>query len=471
MLFGSAGAITWAIRGTSGWGGVDGTIIPGLTFGIIWFYLSHRKNIDARSIILWLGLGIALGGELGYGQYVGWIRNIFSYGNEKLFVDSIHGYVWFVICGIGWAAPGAIILGWVIDSNVSINNWIVRAILLILILIILFSPETIDWLSEIFVEKDFAFLFPNFDSGIYSNIDKNLERTLYTNTQNFAVLIWFIISLFMSLIHRERTTFQIGVILGLGFGLGFMQSALWTIGYGLNPNFIDWWKIWELNSGFNIGILYAIIFFIFHNKINQSRNNKKISEKTITVFQAISGFTLLYFVGFEYFQLINTIIAFLFLIVLLSLLLNEKDEIKIKEKRINIVFHFSIFYLLFILFHGVTERLGVVFELFYEDAVDQYSWPLERIVLFIPFLISILFYLYIKTKKIFSGYYFFEIDSETIIEWNRKLIILTSLITLIGIISIWPAKISIFYGFFQLISIICLIQIDKIDRLKTKTKL
>ncbi|MCB0732831.1 MAG: hypothetical protein KDC88_17555, partial [Ignavibacteriae bacterium] len=118
-----------------------------------------------------------------------------------------------------------------------------------------------------------------------------------------------------------------------------------------------------------------------------------------------------------------------------------------------------------------TERLGVVFELFNEDAVDQYSWPLERIVLFIPFFISIFYYLFIQVKKMFSDDYLFEINSETIIEWNRKLIILTSLITLIGIISIWPAKISIFYGFFQLISIICLIQIDKIDRLKTKTKL
>ncbi|MDX1285802.1 MAG: hypothetical protein R3182_12350, partial [Draconibacterium sp.] len=69
LLFGSIGAITWAIRGTAGWGGVDGTIVPGLMWGILWYYLAFRKGIDARGIILWLGLGIALGGELGYGQY------------------------------------------------------------------------------------------------------------------------------------------------------------------------------------------------------------------------------------------------------------------------------------------------------------------------------------------------------------------------------------------------------------------
>ena len=69
LLFGSMGAITWAIRGSNGWGGIDGTIVPGLTWGLLWYYLCRRKGIDARSIVLWLGMGIAIGGELGYGQY------------------------------------------------------------------------------------------------------------------------------------------------------------------------------------------------------------------------------------------------------------------------------------------------------------------------------------------------------------------------------------------------------------------
>ena len=43
LLFGSMGAITWAIRGTSGWGGVDGTIVPGLTCGLLWTYLCFKS--------------------------------------------------------------------------------------------------------------------------------------------------------------------------------------------------------------------------------------------------------------------------------------------------------------------------------------------------------------------------------------------------------------------------------------------
>ena len=81
LLFASIGAITWAIRGSAGWGGIEGTILPGMTWGLLWCYLCHRKGIDARGIPLWLGLGIALGGELGYGQYVSWIRSRFEVGD------------------------------------------------------------------------------------------------------------------------------------------------------------------------------------------------------------------------------------------------------------------------------------------------------------------------------------------------------------------------------------------------------
>lgn len=106
LVFASMGAITWAIRGTSGWSGIDGTIVPGMTWGLLWWYICWRKGIDARGVPLWLGLGIALGGELGYGQYVSWIRGMFNVGDEIVPVAPWIGYAWFAICGVGWGAPG-----------------------------------------------------------------------------------------------------------------------------------------------------------------------------------------------------------------------------------------------------------------------------------------------------------------------------------------------------------------------------
>lgn len=130
LLFGSIGAITWAIRGTAGWGGVDGTVIPGLMWGILWYYVAFRKGIDARGVILWLGLGLALGGELGYGQYTSWIRGIFYVGEGTIPIKPWLGYFWFAMCGIGWAGPGGIILGWALGRRVSIRIWVIRSLTL-----------------------------------------------------------------------------------------------------------------------------------------------------------------------------------------------------------------------------------------------------------------------------------------------------------------------------------------------------
>jgi hypothetical protein len=55
LLFGSVGAIAWAVRGTNGWGGIDGTIVPGMAWGLLWYYVCARKGIDARGVALWLG--------------------------------------------------------------------------------------------------------------------------------------------------------------------------------------------------------------------------------------------------------------------------------------------------------------------------------------------------------------------------------------------------------------------------------
>ncbi len=111
LLFASMGAITWAIRGTSGWGGIDGTIVPGMTWGILWWYVCWRRGVDARGVSLWLGLGISLGGELGYGQYVSWIRGSFNVGDETVPIAPWIGYAWFALCGVGWAPRGE--LPWV----------------------------------------------------------------------------------------------------------------------------------------------------------------------------------------------------------------------------------------------------------------------------------------------------------------------------------------------------------------------
>ena len=74
----------------------------------------------------------------------------------------------------------------------------------------------------------------------------------------------------------------------------------------------------------------------------------------------------------------------------------------------------------------------------------------------------ILTYFYKKVKSILVGK-FNENGLLKLNSTNYNLIILFLLITLIGIISIWPSKISIFYGFLALLAIFSSIQFAKMD--------
>lgn len=465
FLFGSIGAIAWAIRGTAGWGGVDGTIVPGLMWGVLWYYLAYRKGMDARGIVLWLGLGIALGGELGYGQYVSWIRGIFNIGDGIISIDPWLGYFWFILCGIGWAAPGGILLGWALGERVSTSRWIIRSLIFCALLIILFAWPVVDWLSEFLLKTNSTILFPNADLGIYSaELGKHLSRTVYTNTQNFGVVVWWIIALLEAVWQRDKTTIITGLIIGGGFGLGFMLSALWALGYGFAPGYIDWWKVWELNSGFNLGLLYAVTFYwAIRNVDKTNQSNKNITDKTEvrtkyhewrdTLFLAFGGFLLLFFVGFEYFLWTGLALSFFYFVVMSLTTIGDLDSHLIAERRKNVSLIYSLFFLVFLMFHGGSENLGIVFGLYSLDEVTQYSWPLNRILAFVPIAIVI------SGVAIFNMWNVLRMDTEkrkfeyTNSKQSMLIIDLMTIMGFIGVLSIWPAKISIFYALFLVLAV------------------
>lgn len=478
LLFGSIGAIAWAIRGTAGWGGVDGTVLPGIMWGVLWYYLAYRKGIDARGIVFWLGISLALGGELGYGQYVGWIRGIFNVGDEVIYIEPWLGYFWLILCGIGWAAPGGIILGWTLGKSVSIRIWVIRSIMVVFLLMVLFFSPVVDWLGVILLKTNSSLLFPNIDLGLYTSVlDKHLERTVYTNTQNFAVFVWWIIALIISFWNNDKTTIKTGLIIGGGFGLGFMQSTLWTLGYGFAPTYIDWWKLWELNAGFNLGLLYAITFYWAIRNVSPNRESSIVKEKIKsiewrdTLFIAFGGFILLYFMGFEYFFWTG---LFLSLVYLISMLLTTKgslDSIEISERRKNISLTFSVFLLMFLLFHGGSERLGIILELYSEDAVSQYSWPLERILLFLPAALIVTYVALSKIWQILSRRYLTNHNKAIPSKLSIRIINLMTGMSFIGVLSIWPAKISVLYSFFLILAIYAYNRLEQgFNRLDQKSK-
>jgi len=112
------------------------------------------------------------------------------------------------------------------------------------------------------------------------------------------------------------------------------------------------------------------------------------------------------------------------------------------------------------LLHGGSERLGIYFDLYSLDEVSQYTWPLGRMLLFLPAALILVAVTFFKLKHalccggsngVFLKYY--------------HLTELITFTTFIGILSIWPSKIGVLYSFFLLIALFA------VNRLEFKNRI
>lgn len=413
LLFGSVGGITWAIRGTTGWGGMDGTLVPGMTWGILWYYVCWRRGIDARGIAFWLGFGIALGGMLGYGQYVSWIRGEFSIGDSKIPIAPGIGYAWFVLCGIGWGAPGGIFLGWALAGKKGFGTWAARLVI----------PIAAAFLGRLLVHLHPAWFFPHYEMNLYAGeLNAHLKRTVETNTQNFTVVAWWMGAMLVALVQRDRRTLVAGVIIGGGFGPGFCLAALWCLGYVYAPGLIDWWKMWELNAGFNLGVLYILVMLLEMRRIDKAHRASGA---------ALSGV----------------------------------QSTEISRERLNksreLWLTGTAFVLFSIIFFGATSRLGVLLGLYNAEAVGQYQWPAARILLFLPACAVILA---LTARRTFRILRFAGGNAPVLPQpWPPERISdLIMFIGIVGAVTIWPSKIGVFYALFLWVAIFALNRLHRV---------
>lgn len=522
LVFASMGAITWAIRGTSGWNGIDGTIVPGITWGVLWWYVCWRRGIDARGIPLWLGLGIALGGELGYGQYTGWIRGMFYAGDEILPIAPWIGYAWFAICGVGWGAPGGIALGWALAGRKSLGVWLSRLVIPVgIALLMRFAVQAWPWL-----------FFPNWDLGLYvakvhgvidpaaatntqtmmiaiwlaaallcllawlattrlfrhgwaargfslcavaaaivllllvfqwlffppdqlglfaGELGSHLERTVYTNSQNAIVIGWWIGAIVVAAFQRDRYTLFAGLVIGVGFGIGFPLSAIWCLGYAYSPDFIDWWKMWELNSGFYLGLLYVVVLYWAIRKVDKNREAGRNDDVSIfrqwceTISMALGVFLAVYVMAREDFFTVGVLLGLFYLAALFLAMLTGDESV---DRRRGMSFVYGVFLLVFIMAWGVSSQASILLGLVEAEAVDQYTWPSERIEIFIPAGILIVGAALLKMWQVLGNPRVAIPAYSAAPRISASIVDLMMFTGVVGAASIWPSKIGVLYAVF-----------------------
>lgn len=467
-LFGCIGAIAWAIRGTSGWNGIDGTIVPGMLWGILWWYCCARKGIEANSSALWLGLGIAVGGELGYGIYVSWIRGIFQYGDVSavMSISPWQGWLWFFICGIGWGAPGGICLGWAISTKRSLAVWVPR------ISIPFVAYHGGAWLVDIFPQ----WFLPNYDAVNYSDESNSMiGRIIWTQTLNTKVLCAWIAAMGVAIAQRDRSSYIINGLIGGGFGFGFAISAIWCLGYGSETyaQSIDWWKVWELNAGLFLGALYAVALWWSLRDLDKryASDGTPLSEEDFThpagawnLRTACEGVGVIILTMTIYYEdSFHTSVAMsvLFAIPMALLIMQSLNGLTPQERdlrRARLAQAFCVFLFLFVTWHGATSTLGVHLGTHTETMVDQYAWPVERQWLFAP--LGMLFYVgtLLHMTRTLRGLY-----PKRSIASTHPTYILGCLIGLyiVGMVSIWPSNIHFLYTILLCCTLVFYTQLNK----------
>ena len=122
------------------------------------------------------------------------------------------------------------------------------------------------------------------------------------------------------------------------------------------------------------------------------------------------------------------------------------DSNSITERRRRISLTFSVFLLVFLMFHGGSERAGIILELYLAEAVDQYAWPIERIALFAPVAVILVGAVVVRMWHIFRPTRTLKNEELTMSRLPNRMVDLMTGMGFVGALSIWPAKIGVVYA-------------------------
>lgn len=222
-------SLGWGLRGTIG-GGPFGAMIPGAMLALcLCLVMDLRKNLPL--IVAFSAIGIGFGGQMTYGQTIGFIRDPQTFW---------WGFLGLTLKGAAWGLLGGVILGMGLMSS-KYRRWEI-----VLSLLLMVGGTFVGWL---WIDHPKLVYFSN-------RIDRPREELLIG--MYLGVLYLLIVPLWR---RRESLSLELGLwgllFGGIGFGGGGLFMALSGIvpkAYATYP----YWKGMEFTFGACLGVGYAI---------------------------------------------------------------------------------------------------------------------------------------------------------------------------------------------------------------------
>jgi hypothetical protein len=267
--------MTWAVRGCSGFGALNGCVFAGVTWGAAWWFIARdpgatqSRRYSSGWIILALTVGIGLSGARGWMQWP-------SFFNGHLQTDTpagkwvpiprIYGFIWLFIAGMPWAGIGACLLAWCGSRQPT------RACLWILRLGCGFAGS---YLALYLFNH-----FPEYFLPLYTSLkaqyldfhsNPNLRRLTGDNRAAMQHMGFYLGFLLFEVGRRDwknvKLILTVGVVNGLGWAL--CQNWQWAARVWPDGHF-NFWRCWESSGGISIGIAYGLAYFLVNRRMSEA---------------------------------------------------------------------------------------------------------------------------------------------------------------------------------------------------------
>ncbi|MFH1741025.1 MAG: hypothetical protein ABIH23_18645 [bacterium] len=282
ILFAALGAMTWAVRGCSGFGGGDGCLFAGVMWGAAWWFIARDpRGAQSRPyasgwIILAMAAGFYYAGNRGWMQWPHFFNNHlytnYSAG-EFVPISKSYGFLWLFIAGMPWGGLGACLLAWCGSKRTTrVWHWAIRIACVI---------------GMAFLARYLFNRYPQFFLPLYSSMESKYQdleanRSLWKLVRDCRSAI-FHLGIFLGFLVYEigrrdwrnvTLISSVGVLNGLGWAL--CQNWMWASRVWPNTSF-NWWRCWESSGGISIGIAYGIAYFL----VNRRRSEEEMAAQPV----------------------------------------------------------------------------------------------------------------------------------------------------------------------------------------------
>ena len=267
LLFAVLGGMTWAVRGCSGFGAMNGCVFAGVTWGAAWWFIARDRSAhqsrrySSAWIILALTIGIGISGNRGWMQwpsfFEGHLQTDYAHG-KFVPIPRLYGFIWLFIAGVPWAGLGACMLAWCGAQNpVRNRDWVFRIGAGVIAAVL--ARMLFDALPQVFL--------PLYDSmqSQYSDpgANPNLRRLINDNRAAITHLGLYLGFLAYEAARRDWQNVTLISTVGLlnGAGWALCQNWKWAANVWPGANF-NFWRCWESSGGISIGIAYGVAYYL-----------------------------------------------------------------------------------------------------------------------------------------------------------------------------------------------------------------